>query len=438
MFSNYCCIAFFSGNSKRICLKNNMGFVHTSPLQRLPSDVTLKLSDGRIKAQKMMLACVSPVFEKMFYGNFKEAKSKVADLPSDSHKIMKLLLDIVFEESCEMESLDDIIPLMEVVERYQINKAPVQQMCDEAILTQMNAKNYFILLPKFVDLMHKDNIGKAADKVMKLTDNNFIAHHAHTKNLPEEVLLCLLHHDDLLNHDAEIFEFLVYWHNHQTQLEIPLQQTSQLFACVRYTRIVPQILSSRVARCDLVDKQLLNKAFQFVYSSCHTLGDDNGKCFKVRHYRKPIESLGIHWEGYSNVMLSRTHPCDSKPGVSGCFDKVPLDKYIIKSTPLDEKMHSFKFLNLSFNNGSSMEANVQLMLAVKDGTEQWLLSTPIVNGYLVTMNIYGKYFFLKIIDSSCNTVVSTFGVTGNNPPFSVCIRRPAGYSSKTTFSFKIN
>ena len=101
-----------------------MGFVHTSPMHRLPADVTLKLSDGKIKAQKMMLACVSPVFERMFYGDFKEAKSKVVDLPNDSHKIMKLLFDIVFEESSEMESLDDIIPLMEVVERYQINKAP--------------------------------------------------------------------------------------------------------------------------------------------------------------------------------------------------------------------------------------------------------------------------------------------------------------------------
>ena len=39
--------------------------------------------------------------------------------------------------------LDDIIPLMEVVEYYQINIAPVQQMCDEAVLTQMNELFYF-------------------------------------------------------------------------------------------------------------------------------------------------------------------------------------------------------------------------------------------------------------------------------------------------------
>ena len=195
-----------------------MGFLqNTSPLRRLPSDVTLKMPDGSIEAQKMMLACVSPVFEKMFYGNFKEAKSKVVDLPSDSYKIMKLFLEIVFKESCEMESLDDIIPLMEVVERYQINKTPVQQMCDEAILTQMNANNYFTLLPKFAGLMNEVNIKKAADKVMSFAHNNFIANCHQATNLPEEVMLPLLQHKDLRNHDLEIFEFLLKWHEHQTR-----------------------------------------------------------------------------------------------------------------------------------------------------------------------------------------------------------------------------
>ena len=85
-----------------------------------------------------------PSFWENILCNFKKAKSKLVDLLNDSHKIMKLLLDIVFEETCEMESLDDIILLMEVVERYQINKVPVQQMCDEAILTQMNAITYFV------------------------------------------------------------------------------------------------------------------------------------------------------------------------------------------------------------------------------------------------------------------------------------------------------
>ena len=414
-----------------------MGFVHTSPLHRLPTDVTLKLSDGRIKAQKMMLACVSPVFERMFYGNFKEAKSKVVDLPNDSHKIMKLLLDIVFEENCEMESLDDIIPLMEVVERYQINKTPVQQMCDGAILTQMN---YYVLLPKFAKMMHKDNVEKAADKVMKLTNNDFIANTTHAKNIPEQVLLCLLHHNDFSIHDVKIFEFLVYWHSHQMHLGISLQLTDELFACVRYTRIVPQILSSRVANsyCTLVDKQLLAKAYQFIYNSCDKLGNDSGKCFKVHRFRRPGNSLNLKWEAYGKVVITRAHQYDRCPKVSGCFDAVPYDEYIIKSAPLGDEMHSFVFLNLLFGDGRSAAAYDELILAVQDATKQYLLSTSLVSDNLVTLNVYGNFLFLKVINRSCDMVVSTFSINGSNPPFSICIRRPVGFSDKATFSFEIN
>ena len=91
-----------------------------SSLDHLPMDITLRLSDGNIKANKMMLGIVSPVFMKMLYGSFKEASSSEVDPPKDNYKIMKLLFDIVFEGSSELESLDDIIPLMEVVDRYEI------------------------------------------------------------------------------------------------------------------------------------------------------------------------------------------------------------------------------------------------------------------------------------------------------------------------------
>jgi len=418
-----------------------MDFFHASPLYGhcLPSNVTLKLSDGSIMVQKMMLACVSPVFEGMFNGFFKETKSEIINLPNESYKVMKLLLDIVFEGSCEMESLDDVIPLMEVVERYQINKAPIQQMCDEAILSQMSPRNYSILLPRYVNLMQEESIMKAADMVMDFTDNDFVADHIHTRSLPEEILLHLLHHKELHIHDVEIFDFLVYWHNYQTtNLGKSLQLTTQILACVRYTRFVPQILSSRVASCDLVDKNLLNIAFQFIYTSCDEIGDDHGKCFKVPFSRRPNRSMNLDWESYGNVVLSRAHRCNPHPGVMGCFDTVPLDKYIIKSAPLTDEIHCFKLLDLCFNNGYTVSHSGKLLLAVRDATERCLLSTPIVNYNLVTVCIYGKFLFLKLIDCSCNVVLSTFNVTGNAPPFSIWICRPAEYNIETEFSFRVH
>ena len=87
-------------------------------------DLTLHLCDGNMKVNKAMLGIVSLVF-KILYVSFKEASSDEVDLPKDYCKIMKLFFDIVFEGSCELESLDDILPLMEVVDWYQIKKVPV-------------------------------------------------------------------------------------------------------------------------------------------------------------------------------------------------------------------------------------------------------------------------------------------------------------------------
>ena len=191
-----------------------------------------------------------------------------------------------------------------------------------------------------------------------------------------------------------------------------------------------------VASCDLVDKQLLSNAFQFIYTSCNKLGDDHGKCFKV-YCRKPNRSMNLDWEGYGNVVLTRAHRYDTHPTVSGCFDAVPLDKYIIKSVPLTDEMHSFKLLDLSFNNTRPVPHRGELVLAVSDATEHYLLSTPIVSDNLVTLCIYRKFLFLKLIDCNCNVVLSTFSVTGSNLPFSVCICKPAGCAKKTKFFFKV-
>ena len=87
-----------------------------------PTDVTLKLPEGNIDAHKMILAAVSPVFERMFYGDFKEGKSRTADLPVDKYKIFKMLIDFIYNGSCKLECMDDILPLVEVMDRYQMKK----------------------------------------------------------------------------------------------------------------------------------------------------------------------------------------------------------------------------------------------------------------------------------------------------------------------------
>ena len=121
-------LLLYSYSTEVTKIQNELGLICISSESFTPStDVTFKFSDGRsIKAHGMILAAVSPVFDRMFYGDFKEGKSKEVDLPAESYNSTKLLIDFIHTRTCEIESLDDIVPLMELFDRYQINKAPIQ------------------------------------------------------------------------------------------------------------------------------------------------------------------------------------------------------------------------------------------------------------------------------------------------------------------------
>ena len=143
------------------------------------------------------------------------------DLPKD-YNIMGLLVDFVYHGSCEVKNLDDIFPILEAFDRYQINKIPFYH-----ILAQMESTNYITLLEKFAKVMSEEGIRKAANKVMCYTNRDFITNFDTTKDLPEEVLLQLLQMD-ISNHeiDLDVFDFLVKWHNYQTKdLGTSLQMT---------------------------------------------------------------------------------------------------------------------------------------------------------------------------------------------------------------------
>ena len=182
------------------------------------------------------------------------------DLPKDSSEILSHVIDFVYHGSCELKNLDDIFQILEAFDRYQINKVPFYHMCSEVILTQMEASNYLNLLKKFAKVMSEEGIRKAANKVMSYTNDDFVAKFDDNKDLPEEIMLQLLQ-IDTTNHEVD---FLVKWHDYQTNnLGKSLQLTQKLFQNVRYSLIIPQLLTAKVLpRSDLINKQLLLDAYQ--------------------------------------------------------------------------------------------------------------------------------------------------------------------------------
>ena len=365
-----------------------------SSLDHLPMDITLQLSDGNIKANKMMLGIVSPVFKKMLYGSFKEASSSEVDLPKDNYKIMKLLFDIVFEGSSELESLDDIIPLMEVVDRYEIKKVPMQRMCDEAILAELDPSNYVNMLQKFASVMSEAGIEEAAHGVMCYCDSDFATKFKKTKNLPEEVLLCLLQRNDVYNPEIELFTFLEKWHDYQTkELKKELNLVPKLFQSIRYFLISPRLLLNMVDGCSYVDKQVMMEALDNLYTKplnerqcCEGNERNNSHKLKApRHFRT------IEWNFYNDPkpsMMYRGNICH----VQYYNTKKPDGGRILYSKPLKNGTYSI--------NISECWRNLSLSICAC-ATAECLYEIPVnraTGGIAAILFVYEGDLFLKVLE----------------------------------------
>ena len=428
-------ICFYYRAQSTIQLKNKTGFIQRPTT--LPTDVTLKLSDGSINVHKMMLAMVSPVFEKMFYGGFKEGRLDEVSLPKDNYKIINLLLNAIFEESCKMESLDDIFPLMEVAERYQVNKVPLQRMCSEAIVSQLSLSTYLTILPKYANLMSEDSLRKAAGKIMLYTKNACITDFDKAKRIPEEVLLFMLKRKDIPCNELELFRYLVKWHKYQnTYLGNSLQLTAPLFRCIRYSLIFPHLLLTEVANCELVDKQLITEALNQIFTSCDPLEKCNDigyddDCKQTIDSRKPCHGLeNMKWfvetRGVSIDLLERS-----------------VNVKIVKAESKDiqlslVKMELKKSGIYSFCTHSNGHARIILSISILDQSGKVLTTTDLAYMTLITLHVHGNDIFIKVIDKQCKKVKMNFYSSGSSP-FAVRINANCNTSdTSVNYSFKIS
>ena len=374
-----------------------------------PADVTLKLSDGSIAAHRMILAAVSPVFEKMFYGDFKDGKSTITDLPADNCKVFKLLIDFIYNGSCKMDCMDDTLPLLEVMDRYQLNKGAFYHMCGKVVLANVDSSNYLTLLPKFVAVLNEDSMRKAADKVMCYTNSDFIDKFDETKDLPEELLLLLLQRNDIANPEIDIFDFLIKWHDYQTkELQKTLKLVSQLFQSIRYFLIIPHLLLTKVVTCPFVDKHLLAKAIDHLYKGSPKANESSCKCGECN--QSDMHSIGkprspnnivTYWISNGNAK----YLSDNTATVSISSNSAA----VLHSQDLKNGSYVFS-INIVIQHDDNLPS---LTLNVCDHGEMHYNITMKKDKLTITLLVYDDDMYFKASDSA--HVVSNFNTTGKGP-----------------------
>ena len=391
-----------------------------------PYDVTLKLSDGEvIKAHKMILAAVSPVFNGMFYGNFKEGKLDEVNLKEEKSKIMKLFIDFVYNGDCKLENLDDVLPLMKVVDYYQTNKVPFQLKCSKVILAELDSSNYLNLLPKFACVMSEESIEKATDWAMIYSNYDAIGKFDETKTLPEEILLNLLQRNDIHYPEIDIYDYLVKWHTYQTEeLHKELKLVPQLFKHIRYTLINPQFLLDKVAKCPHVCKQLLMEALNCLYNKPFD-GEHNykgGECSEQNidfTVNRPRVFNNINWVASYGSTISYNQNAYNvqynavKYNASTNYTNIQA----AYSEPLNNGTYSFSV------------SGVQVLLSVQENNRNQLYNFS-VTGYEVITFVYDNHIFVKTIKDG--KVSISFSTTGTAPFYFYFVGNSSSFNFKIT------
>ena len=380
-----------------------------------PPDVTLKLPDGiTFKAHKVILAAVSPVFNGMLYGKFEEGKSDEVNLQEENGSMMKLFIDFIYNGNCQIENLDDMLPLMKIVDYYQVNKAPFCVMCGKVILDKLDSTNYLSLLPKFASVMSKESIQKAADLVM-CCNSDFASKFDDTKDFPEELLLCLLQRNDIPNPEMDIFNFLVKWHEYQTkELNKTLTLVTKLFNCIRYSLINPQLLLSKIADCSYVSKELLIKALDCLYS------EPLGLAYNCRCARDECHTQKINFAFNRPRLLNNiTWNGSYGTGTTTTYDRSQ-DTYNFQYSTTYNSNHVVQIAySSSLKNGVywfKISGNISLAVCEND---LQLYSIPKVDGLKVILLVYKNNIFVKTIKD--NKVNASYNITGSSPSFSLSI-----------------
>jgi len=376
-----------------------------------PPDVTLKLPNGTtFKAHKVILAAVSPVFNGMLYGKFEEGKSDEVNLQEENGRMMKLFIDFIYNGNCQIENLDDMLPLMKIIDYYQVNKAPFGVMCGKVILDKLDSTNYLSLLPKFASVMNKESFQKAADKVM-CYNSDFISKFDDTKDFPEELLLCLLQRNDIPNPEMDIFNFLVKWYEYQTkELNKTLALVTELFNCVRYFLINPQLLLSTIADCSYVSKELLTKVLDCLFNKPLGLtynckcGECHNQCLDFAFNRHRLLN-GIAWNGSFGASVTYNQLQDTYnfkySNVIGSYSSAA------NSDSLTNGTYRFKV------------SGHYVSITVLDNNNTQLYNIPTVNDLIVILLVYKSNIFVKTIKD--DKVNASYSTAESSPPFSLSI-----------------
>ena len=108
------------------------------------NDVTVTVGEISIPANRMILACSSKVFEKMFKTKMKERYASVVNITADVEpSSVKTLIDFIYTSEITINN-ENVFPIIAAADYLQLEE--VKEFCSEFLKSLLTTENCFFIL----------------------------------------------------------------------------------------------------------------------------------------------------------------------------------------------------------------------------------------------------------------------------------------------------
>ena len=105
-------------------------YANTNRKEGYFNDVTIEVGEKSISANRMVLSCCCPYFEKMFKSNFKESQSAKVEMHKIDGRAVSSIIEFIYIGVITIDN-DNVIELLAAADYLQLDE--VRQFCYEFV-----------------------------------------------------------------------------------------------------------------------------------------------------------------------------------------------------------------------------------------------------------------------------------------------------------------
>ena len=226
---------------------SNVGLIEYANTNRKEgyfNDVTIEVGEKSIAANRMVLSCCCPYFEKMFKSNFKESQSAKVEMQKIDGRAVSSLIEFIYTGVITIDN-DNVMELLAAADYLQLDE--VRQFCHEFVESTINNDTCCAILSD-ANLYGQETL---REKALSFIISNF--ENAKSKEIllsKPDLILCVTKLNREQTNESKIYQILI----DLTKYDPPNRKNDfpQLFQLLKLKNITPEFLDEKISNEKLV------------------------------------------------------------------------------------------------------------------------------------------------------------------------------------------